>query len=474
MVTGRASAHGAVGSLVAWFRREGADLPWRRTRDRYRVLVAEAQLQATPVARVVPYYERFIARWPTAADLAGAELGDVLAEWQGLGYPRRARNLHAAARVVAEHGWPERLTDLPGVGPYTAAAIRCFADGEDVLPLDTNAARVVARRFPGGWPGAPGAGWEAGQAVMDLGRLWCTARAPALRRGVPPSRGLPGRRGRDGRPRGARRAAGRAATRGRCASGAGCCCGALASLGWASVDSDPEAAESLVADGLAAAARRAAGARGVGRREGAAGGGGGDHRARRPRPGEPARARAWASPGAGSSRAASARRARTTARRWPASCARSSAIAVAGRGRACGRPPPGPSSCGSSAASGPAASGPGPSGASSSAGCGARTCPALTVPARPDTPASCAPSRGAGLSRRDLCDAGYTFRRTLGGGDGQGKAGAAQQHQDHGADSSALDALESLERAERSAAEAERTEPRGPRPPPDPVEAEKE
>ena len=82
----------------------------------------------------------------------------MLAAWQGLGYPRRARNLHAAAGVIARDGWPpaDRLTDLPGVGPYTAAAIRCFADGEDLLPVDTNAARVVARRFPDGWPGAPG------------------------------------------------------------------------------------------------------------------------------------------------------------------------------------------------------------------------------------------------------------------------------------------------------------------------------
>ena len=137
-------AEDAVARLVAWFRRDGADLPWRRTRDRYRVLVAETQLQATQVARVVPYYERFVARWPTAADLAAAPLGDVLAEWHGLGYPRRARNLRAAAAVVAADGWPpdDRLTDLPGVGPYTAAAIRCFADGQDVLPLDTNAARA--------------------------------------------------------------------------------------------------------------------------------------------------------------------------------------------------------------------------------------------------------------------------------------------------------------------------------------------
>lgn len=238
--------------LVDWFRREGADLPWRRTRDRYRVLVAEAMLQATQVARVVPFYLRFVERWPASADLAAARLGDVLAAWHGLGYPRRARNLHAAATVVAERGWPPpgRLAELPGVGPYTAAALRCFADGEDLLPLDTNAARVVARRFPGGWPGAPGAGWEAGQAVMDLGRLWCTARAPRCDGGCPMRAGCPaadagtvaevtpaGRR--QGRYEGSMRQ-----RRGRLLRD-------LAARGWASAAADPEAAASLVADGLA-------------------------------------------------------------------------------------------------------------------------------------------------------------------------------------------------------------------------------
>jgi A/G-specific adenine glycosylase len=242
----------AVRDLVDWFHREGADLPWRRTRDRYRVLVAEAQLQATPVARVLPYYERFVGLWPTAGDMARAELGEVLAEWQGLGYPRRARNLHAAAGVVAASGWPERLTDLPGVGVYTAAAIRCFADGEDVLPIDTNAARVVARRFPGGWPGAPGLGWEAGQAVMDLGRLWCTARAPRCDGGCPLRQGCPAAdagtvvevtpvRRPQGRYEGSMRQ-----RRGRLLR-------ELADCGWVSRDRDPEAAESLVVDGLARA-----------------------------------------------------------------------------------------------------------------------------------------------------------------------------------------------------------------------------
>ncbi|HWH13264.1 MAG TPA: A/G-specific adenine glycosylase [Miltoncostaeaceae bacterium] len=184
----------AAARLVDWFGREGADLPWRRTRDRYAVLVAETQLQATPVARVLPYYRRWMERWPTAADLAAAPLGEVLALWQGLGYPRRARNLHAAARIIARDGWPaaERLTDLPGVGPYTAAALRCFADEEDVLPVDVNVARVLRRRFPGGWPGSPPDGaWAAGQALMDLGRVWCRARAPACDDGCPLRAGCP-------------------------------------------------------------------------------------------------------------------------------------------------------------------------------------------------------------------------------------------------------------------------------------------
>ena len=238
--------------LVGWFGREGADLPWRRTRDRYRVLVAEAMLQATQVPRVVPFYLRFVDRWPAAPDLAAARLGDVLAAWHGLGYPRRARNLHAAAGVVAERGWPppDRLTDLPGVGPYTAAALRCFADGEDVLPLDTNAARVVARRFPGGWPGASGAGWEAGQAVMDLGRLWCTARAPRCDDGCPMRDGCPAA---DAGTVAAVTPAGRrqGPYEGSMRQRRGRLLRDLAARGWASAAADPEAAASLVADGLA-------------------------------------------------------------------------------------------------------------------------------------------------------------------------------------------------------------------------------
>lgn len=257
--TGIDTAAGAAAArLVDWFVRDGADLPWRRTRDRYPVLVSEFQLQATPVDRVLPYFARFMERWPDVEALAAADLGDVLAEWQGLGYPRRARSLHATARIVSAAGWPpsERLTDLPGVGPYTAAALRCFADGEDILPVDVNVARVVARRFPSGWPGAPaGAGWEAGQAFMDLGRLWCTARAPRCESGCPLRDGCPAADAgtvADVSPARRRQARYEGSMRQR----RGLLLRALAERGWADPRRDPEAAASLVAEGLAARAGR--------------------------------------------------------------------------------------------------------------------------------------------------------------------------------------------------------------------------
>jgi A/G-specific adenine glycosylase len=249
----RAPRDAAVQRLLDWFAAEGDDLPWRRTRDRYRVLVAEVQLQATPVARVLPYYESWVARWPTPEALAAASLGDVLAAWQGLGYPRRARDLQAAARWVAERGWPapDRLTDLPGVGPYTAAALRCFADGEAVLPVDVNVRRVLARRFPGGWPGTPeGAGWEAGQALMDLGRRWCTARRPRCEAGCPVRGGCPAAdagRALEATPPRRRQARFAGSLRQR----RGALLRELGRAGQVRVAADPEAAASLVADGLA-------------------------------------------------------------------------------------------------------------------------------------------------------------------------------------------------------------------------------
>lgn len=240
----------AVTRLVVWFADAGADLPWRRTRDRYAVLVSETMLQATQVPRVVPYFERWMHRWPTPVSLAGAALGDVLVAWQGLGYPRRARNLHRAAGIIAAKGWPDHLEDLPGVGPYTATAIRCFADEATVLPVDTNVRRVVARRWPDGWPGAPpGAAWAAGQALMDLGRLVCTARRPRCADGCPLRDGCPaadagtvahvtppGRR--QSRYEGSMRQ-----RRGRLLA-------AIAEHGRVERALDPDAADSLVTDGL--------------------------------------------------------------------------------------------------------------------------------------------------------------------------------------------------------------------------------
>ena len=102
-------------------------------------------LQQTQVERVVPRYLAWLERWPSAESLAAASTADVIREWQGLGYNRRAVNLHRAAQLVARDGWPDDLTELPGVGPYTAAAVRCFAFGEDVLPVDVNVERVLRR-----------------------------------------------------------------------------------------------------------------------------------------------------------------------------------------------------------------------------------------------------------------------------------------------------------------------------------------
>jgi adenine-specific DNA glycosylase len=131
--------------LLAWFAANGRDLPWRRTRDAYAILVSEVMLQQTQVERVIPRYLAWLERWPTAEALAGASPAQVIRAWQGLGYNRRGLNLHRAARIVAERGWPDDLTELPGVGPYTAAAVACFAFGRDILPVDTNVRRVQER-----------------------------------------------------------------------------------------------------------------------------------------------------------------------------------------------------------------------------------------------------------------------------------------------------------------------------------------
>jgi A/G-specific adenine glycosylase len=161
--------------LLEWYGQNARALPWRTTRDPYAILVAEVMLQQTQVDRVVPRWQAWLERWPTAELLAAASTADVILEWQGLGYNRRAVKLHAAARFVAERGWPDDLTELPGVGPYTAAAVGNFAFGRDVLPVDTNVRRVQERTgeaFDG----------SCAQALFDLGATICLARIPRCER----------------------------------------------------------------------------------------------------------------------------------------------------------------------------------------------------------------------------------------------------------------------------------------------------
>jgi len=187
--------------LLTWFDQHQRDLPWRGIADPYRTWVSEIMLQQTQVERVIPYFERFIASYPTVRALAGAPLEEVLRAWEGLGYYSRARNLHAAARiVVAEHSgeFPRTVAQaraLPGVGEYTAGAILSIAYGLPVPAVDANAARVLARIFlvRGGTHEAsfrravrsiaeqavaadrPG---DLNQALMELGALICVAGRP--------------------------------------------------------------------------------------------------------------------------------------------------------------------------------------------------------------------------------------------------------------------------------------------------------
>jgi A/G-specific adenine glycosylase len=186
--------------LRAWFREHGRDLPWRRTRDPYRVLVSELMLQQTQVSRVVDYYERFLARFPTLAHVAEAPPHSVLKSWAGLGYYARARNLHALARHVTRDGGaipddPAALRALPGIGDYTAGAVASFAYERRAALVDTNVARVLHRVFlpavdpkssrgrRAGWtiaerllPRTGRGAWTHNQALMELGALVCTAR----------------------------------------------------------------------------------------------------------------------------------------------------------------------------------------------------------------------------------------------------------------------------------------------------------
>ncbi len=201
--TPRASAPGTAEALLRWYDRDARELPWRVRRGRqdpYRVWLSEIMLQQTTVKAVIPYYVAFLARWPDVASLAAAPLDDVLAAWAGLGYYSRARNLHNCARIVArEHSghFPDSedaLRALPGIGPYTAAAIAAIAFERQATPVDGNVERVVARLFAVQEP-LPACKKEltrlartltpvvrAGdhaQAMMDLGATICTPKRPS-------------------------------------------------------------------------------------------------------------------------------------------------------------------------------------------------------------------------------------------------------------------------------------------------------
>lgn len=193
-----------IGQQVAsWYAAGHRDLPWRRPGfPAWGTLVSEFMLQQTPVARVIPALERWLARWPTPADLARVPPGEAVRAWERLGYPRRALALHAAATIIAErHGNQvpaevDALLDLPGVGPYTARAVAAFAYGVRTPVVDTNARRVLARAMQGQGeagparaaadlaamdavlPEDPAAARLVNAGVMELGQTVCTARAP--------------------------------------------------------------------------------------------------------------------------------------------------------------------------------------------------------------------------------------------------------------------------------------------------------
>ena len=182
-------------AVLDWFARSGRDLPWRQTRDPYHILVAETMLQQTQVERVVPKYHEFLRTFPAIAELAAASVGEVIRAWAGLGYNRRAVNLQRAAQAAVERFGGQLPADLgllqslPGVGRYTAAAVACFAFEQRVPVVETNIRRVLSRvagqptlSERDAWALAaaalPEAAWAWNQALMDIGAMLCTARAP--------------------------------------------------------------------------------------------------------------------------------------------------------------------------------------------------------------------------------------------------------------------------------------------------------
>ncbi len=195
--------NGYLAPILDWYGQHARDLPWREpTASSWAVLVSEIMLQQTPVSRVMPAYRAWLTRWPTPRALAGEPAGDAVRQWGLLGYPRRALNLHAIARILVQrHGGEvppskEELLALPGVGPYTAAAVASFAFGQRHAVLDTNVRRVLARLITGAAlpsrapsaaetlmaeslvPSEPAVAARWAVAVMELGALVCTAASP--------------------------------------------------------------------------------------------------------------------------------------------------------------------------------------------------------------------------------------------------------------------------------------------------------
>ena len=188
-------------ALISWYEVNGRALPWRRTRDPWSILVSEVMLQQIQVKRAIPFYEAFLARFPTARALAEAPLSEAIKVWGDLGRYRRVVSLHKTARILVEEfdgeipSDPNVLVGLPGIGSYTAGAVACFAFEEDAAFLDSNVRRVLHRLFFGAEVPEPtakekqllslaealvprGRGWEWGQAVIEFGALCCTARKP--------------------------------------------------------------------------------------------------------------------------------------------------------------------------------------------------------------------------------------------------------------------------------------------------------